>query len=344
MNKDVIYIEPEDDITDIVTKIENSKEQIVAIVPPKKADILHSSINIKLMDKAGKNADKKLVLVTEDAVIIKHAASVKMPITKDLQSAPAIPTLEEADEEAAFDELNNKKSTAKTSSDAEKGNNDIDSLAQDLVGEAAFSAVPPLSKPAQGSVVEHLNDRGLQVVQEGHNLEFHCCSCRNAFAACQRDPLALWRLGPKRPLAGPDLAFKNDRDLAGRHKDQAVDLFLVALDLAAGVPGYFPQRLAGVLEESLPLVIPGDRLPVDFREDRLSLLEDLRGSQGGDLLLAAWRVRRLARDEFLVNLRVRARGSEHFIRCRDPYFQLFHFVCPLSFLPIFRAFFLLPLV
>ena len=32
MNKDVIYIEPEDDITDIITKIENSKEKIVAEV------------------------------------------------------------------------------------------------------------------------------------------------------------------------------------------------------------------------------------------------------------------------------------------------------------------------
>ena len=37
MNKDVIYIEPEDDITDIILKIENSKEKIVALVPPKKA-------------------------------------------------------------------------------------------------------------------------------------------------------------------------------------------------------------------------------------------------------------------------------------------------------------------
>ena len=114
MNKDVIYIEPEDDITDIVTKIENSKEKIVAIVPPKKADILHSSINIKLMDKAGKNADKKLVLVTTDTAIIKHAASVKMPITKDLQSAPVIPTIEDVDttleDDSEFDELKNKKS------------------------------------------------------------------------------------------------------------------------------------------------------------------------------------------------------------------------------------------
>ena len=125
MNKDVIYIEPEDDITDIVTKIENSKEHIVAIVPPKKADILHSSINIKLMDKAGKNADKKLVLVTTDTVIIKHAASVKMPITKDLQSAPVVPTLEEIDpknpeEESVFDELKNKKKSTKNSAETEE--------------------------------------------------------------------------------------------------------------------------------------------------------------------------------------------------------------------------------
>ena len=31
MNKDVIYIEPEDDITDIITKIEKSKEKTVYI-------------------------------------------------------------------------------------------------------------------------------------------------------------------------------------------------------------------------------------------------------------------------------------------------------------------------
>lgn len=122
MNKDVIYIEPEDDITDIVTKIENSQSKIVAIVPPKKADILHSSINIKLINKAGKNSDKKIVLVTRDTTIIKHAATVKMPITKDLQSAPVIPTIkitdgtktEEETDESEFDELNNKKKSAKT--------------------------------------------------------------------------------------------------------------------------------------------------------------------------------------------------------------------------------------
>ena len=55
MNKDVIYIEPEDDITDIISKIENSKEKIVALVPPKKTGILRSIVNIKLITKSGNN-------------------------------------------------------------------------------------------------------------------------------------------------------------------------------------------------------------------------------------------------------------------------------------------------
>ena len=49
MNKDVIYIEPEDDITDIIAKIEKSKEKIVALVPPKKAGVFRSLVNIKLI-------------------------------------------------------------------------------------------------------------------------------------------------------------------------------------------------------------------------------------------------------------------------------------------------------
>ena len=51
MNKDVIYVEPEDDITDIILKIEKSKEKIVALVPPKKAGVFRSVVNIKLIAK-----------------------------------------------------------------------------------------------------------------------------------------------------------------------------------------------------------------------------------------------------------------------------------------------------
>ncbi len=98
MNKDVIYIEPEDDITDIITKIEKSKEKIVALVPPKKAGVFRSIVNIKLITKAGANAEKAVVLVTTDPSIIKLAAVTKLPVTKNLRSAPAVPKAEEIEE------------------------------------------------------------------------------------------------------------------------------------------------------------------------------------------------------------------------------------------------------
>lgn len=91
MNKDVIYIEPEDDITDIIAKIENSKEKIVALVPPKKLGVMRSIVNIKLIAKSSINAGKNVVLVTTDPSVIRLAAATRLPVAKNLQSAPVIP-------------------------------------------------------------------------------------------------------------------------------------------------------------------------------------------------------------------------------------------------------------
>lgn len=105
MNKDVIYIEPEDDITDIITKIENSKEKIVALVPPKKAGVFRSVVNIKLISKVGTTSEKTIVLVTTDPSIIKLAAATRIPVTKNLQTPPAIPTVDTEVEEAPEEDL-----------------------------------------------------------------------------------------------------------------------------------------------------------------------------------------------------------------------------------------------
>lgn len=105
MNKDVVYIEPEEDITDIISKIEAAKSKIVALVPPKKAGVFKSIVNIKLITKAGATNGKTVVLVTTDPSIIKLAAATKMPVTKDLNSAPAIPEPEDLDEEVEDTEV-----------------------------------------------------------------------------------------------------------------------------------------------------------------------------------------------------------------------------------------------
>ena len=105
MNKDVIYLEPEDDITDIISKIEKSKEKIVALVPPKKAGVLRSVVNMKLIQKAGASSKKAIVLITTDASIIKLAAANKLPVTGDLKTAPVIPRDSGASETTSKEEL-----------------------------------------------------------------------------------------------------------------------------------------------------------------------------------------------------------------------------------------------
>ena len=92
MNKDVIYIEPEDDITDVISRIKSSKQKVVALVPPKKLGIMRSAVNIKLIAKTAKNEDKAAVIVTTDPSLIKLSAFSGLPVAKTLSSRPMLPT------------------------------------------------------------------------------------------------------------------------------------------------------------------------------------------------------------------------------------------------------------
>lgn len=94
MNKEVIYLEPEDDITDILTKLQQAEQKLVALVPPKKATMLRSAVNMKLVARVAKECEKVAVIVTADPAIIKMAMSAKIPVAKTLQSRPVVPTPE----------------------------------------------------------------------------------------------------------------------------------------------------------------------------------------------------------------------------------------------------------
>jgi len=100
MNKDVYYIEPEDDITDIVNRVKSSEKKIVALVPPKKMGVLRSKINLKLLYKAAKTADKAVVIITTDQALTKLSGVSGLPVAKALNSRPLMPS-EIVEEEAA---------------------------------------------------------------------------------------------------------------------------------------------------------------------------------------------------------------------------------------------------
>lgn len=90
MNKDVIHIDTEDDITSIIGKIKSSKERIIALVPPRRIGVLQSAVNIRLLARAAKSADKRVVIITSDNVLAGLAATADIPVAKTLQSKPEI--------------------------------------------------------------------------------------------------------------------------------------------------------------------------------------------------------------------------------------------------------------
>lgn len=91
MNKEVIYIEPDDDITDIINKVKTAEKKVVALVPPKKIGIMRSAVNTKLLAKAAKTSEKAVVMITADSSLTKLAAAAGMPVATSLQSRPKMP-------------------------------------------------------------------------------------------------------------------------------------------------------------------------------------------------------------------------------------------------------------
>lgn len=93
MNKDVIYIDADDDVTAIIGKIKDAKEKIVALVPPKRTGALQSAVNLRLLERMARNDKKQLVLITHNQALVALAASAKIPVAKNLQSKPELPEI-----------------------------------------------------------------------------------------------------------------------------------------------------------------------------------------------------------------------------------------------------------
>lgn len=89
--KDVIYIDVDDEITGIIDKVRGSGHKIVALVLPKRAAVLQSVVNMKLLKRSADGAKKHIVLITSEAGLLPLAGSVGVHVAKTLQSKPEIP-------------------------------------------------------------------------------------------------------------------------------------------------------------------------------------------------------------------------------------------------------------
>lgn len=114
MQKDVVYIDTEDDITAIIGKVKASKSHIVALVPPKRIGAIQSAVNLKLVQRAASQADKRLVVITSNQALSALASSAHIPVAKNLQSKPElaeIPALEVDDGDDIIDGMESAAST-----------------------------------------------------------------------------------------------------------------------------------------------------------------------------------------------------------------------------------------
>jgi len=92
-SKDTIYVDVDDEITAIIDKVVSSKHKIVALVLPRRATVLQSMVNMKLLKRSSESKDKHLVLVTTEPGLLPLAGAVGLYVAKTPTSKPEIPVV-----------------------------------------------------------------------------------------------------------------------------------------------------------------------------------------------------------------------------------------------------------
>jgi hypothetical protein len=155
-NKDVIYIDVEDEITNIIDKVNTSKSKVVALVLPKRATVFQSVVNMKLLKKKADDAGKNVVLVTSEAGILPLAGATGVHVAHSLQATPVIPPNpnEDFNDNTPID-IDEDEATVADPEDIDK-NSPIGELAGlAVVGAAAGAAVKAKADPIDSISIDN---------------------------------------------------------------------------------------------------------------------------------------------------------------------------------------------
>lgn len=162
MQKDVIYIDTEDDITAIIGKVRASEHKIVALVPPKRIGAIQSAVNLKLVQRAAGQADKHLVLITSNAALTALAGSASIPVAKNLQSKPEVAEIPAIDIDDGEDVIDGSDMAAAPKGAAKSDLDDAIAAADDDLGASAGVA-PARPVRATPSSPRAAGGRGIKI-------------------------------------------------------------------------------------------------------------------------------------------------------------------------------------
>lgn len=99
---EVIYLEPDEEITSVIDKIKNTKASKLGLVVPREATLLQSVVNLRLLAREAQSLGKEIAIVTGDKIGRNLAAQVGLPVYNSIdeqkpvfQPSPPRPSSEE---------------------------------------------------------------------------------------------------------------------------------------------------------------------------------------------------------------------------------------------------------
>ncbi|MGH9857567.1 MAG: hypothetical protein ACRD4B_06955, partial [Acidobacteriota bacterium] len=94
-DRTTLYLDVDDDITAIIGKVGQAAKDQVALVVPKRSNVLQSAVNLKLIKKSSKESGKTPVLITDDAAVMRMAGGLGLMTAPNLKAESAVPKLDE---------------------------------------------------------------------------------------------------------------------------------------------------------------------------------------------------------------------------------------------------------
>jgi len=82
---EIIYLEPDEEITSAIDKIKNAKSANIGLVVPRGATLLQSVVNLRLLSKEASVLNKKIAIVTTDKIGRNLVSQVGLPVYNSIQ-------------------------------------------------------------------------------------------------------------------------------------------------------------------------------------------------------------------------------------------------------------------
>jgi len=78
--EEILYLEPDEEITSVIDKVKQAKSKRLALVVPREATLLQSVVNLKLLLREAANSGKEIALVTADKIGRNLAAQIGLVV------------------------------------------------------------------------------------------------------------------------------------------------------------------------------------------------------------------------------------------------------------------------